>query len=111
MEGLWPISLCNVNAKVISKILANRLRALLPMLISLWQTGFIPGRDITENILSSQELALDMDRKLRHPNLMLKLDMEKAYDRVKWSFLIFMLRQFGFQERTVDLMSQTVSNN
>ena len=76
-----PISLCNVSSKVISKLLTNRLRAMLPRSISPWQTGFVPRRGITENILLAQELALDLDRRLRHPNLMLKLDMKKAYDR------------------------------
>ena len=96
---------------MISKILANRLQAMPPRLISPWQTGFVPGRAITENILLAQELALDLDRKLRHPNLMLKLDMEKANDPMEWNFLIFMLRQFGFQEQAVDLMFRTVLNN
>ena len=105
-----PISLCNVSSKRISKILANRLNSLLPKILSPWQTGFVPGRGIVDNILLAQELALDLDRRLEHPNLMLKLDMEKAYDRVEWSFLLFMLRQFGFQEWAIDLLFRTLSN-
>ncbi|XP_027082614.1 uncharacterized protein [Coffea arabica] len=76
-----PISLCNQSSKIISKVLTNRLNLLLPKLISPWQSGFVPGRSIADNILVAQKLALDIDRKLRCPNLMLKLDMEKAYDR------------------------------
>ncbi|XP_027174437.1 uncharacterized protein LOC113774066 [Coffea eugenioides] len=45
--------------------------------------GLVPGRSITDNILVAQELAMDIDRKLQCPNLMLKLDMEKVYDRVE----------------------------
>nr|XP_027096084.1 uncharacterized protein LOC113715980 [Coffea arabica] len=106
-----PISLCNQSSKIISKVLTNRLNLILPNLISSWQSGFVPGRSIADNILVAQELAQDIDRKLTCPNLMLKLDMEKAYDRVEWSFLIFMLRRFGFQEWGVDLLFRTLSNN
>nr|XP_027101056.1 uncharacterized protein LOC113720378 [Coffea arabica] len=106
-----PISLCNTCSKIISKLVARRLGRVLPTLVSPWQTGFVPGRGITDNILLTQELVMDLDRRLRHPNIMLKLDMEKAYDRVEWPFLLFMLRQFGFQERVVDIFYRLVSNN
>ena len=106
-----PISLCNTCSKIISEVVARRLGRVLPSLVSPWQTGFVPGRGITDNILLTQELVMDLDRRLRHPNIMLKLDMEKAYDRVEWPFLLFMLRQFGFQERVVDIFFRLVSNN
>ncbi|XP_071933097.1 uncharacterized protein [Coffea arabica] len=76
-----PISLANVSAKIISKILSTRINQLLPRLILEFQTGFIPGKGIQDNVLLAQELILDLDKKLRHPNVILKLDMEKAYDR------------------------------
>ena len=91
-----PISLCNISSKIISKVLSNRLSTLLPQLISPWQTGFVPGRGIDENILLIQELVGDLDRRLKNPNVILKLDMEKAYDRVERNFLLFMMRSFEF---------------
>nr|XP_027068031.1 uncharacterized protein LOC113693644 [Coffea arabica] len=106
-----PISLCNVCSKIISKLVSDRLGRVLPALVSQWQTGFVPGRGITDNILLTQELVADLDRRLRHPNLMLKLDMEKAYDRVEWPFILFMLRRFGFAEQVVDIFFRLVSNN
>ncbi|XP_071906019.1 uncharacterized protein [Coffea arabica] len=54
---------------------------LLPKLISPWQADFVPGHCISDNLLLAQELAIDLDKRLNHPNLILKLDMEKAYDR------------------------------
>nr|XP_027090418.1 uncharacterized protein LOC113711451 [Coffea arabica] len=105
-----PISLSNVSSKIISKILSTRINTLLPKLILEFQTGFIPGRGIQDNVLLAQELILDLDKKLRHPNVILKLDMEKAYDRVEWGFLLYMLREFGFKEGVVDLVFRLISN-
>ena len=51
-----------------------------------------------DNALLAQELVLDIDKLLNNPNLILKLDMEKAYDREEWSFLNSMLRKFGLNE-------------
>ena len=79
--------------------------------MSPWQTGFVPGRGITDNILLAQELVQELDRKLWYSNIMLKLNMEKAYDRVEWPFLLFMLRNFGFREQVIDVIFRVVSNN
>ncbi|XP_058080693.1 uncharacterized protein LOC131228861 [Magnolia sinica] len=91
-----PISLCNVLYKILAKIVADRLSKLLPTLILLEQGAFVQGRSITENIALSQELLREMNRKVRGRNIILKLNMEKAYDRVDWLFLKRVLKRFGF---------------
>lgn len=96
---LRPISLCNYCAKVISKVLADRMALILPCIISPEQSGFVKGRNITENILLAQEMLQRIDSKVRGSNVMLKLDMAKAYDRMSWLFLLHTLRKFGFDER------------
>lgn len=63
MRDLRPISLCNVIYKIVSKVLANRLKVLLDGLISEKQSAFIPGRLITNNIMVSYEVMHFMKRK------------------------------------------------
>ncbi|XP_058099686.1 uncharacterized protein LOC131244037 [Magnolia sinica] len=94
-----PISLCNVIYKIFSKILASRLSKILPRLISMEQGDFVKGRSITENVTMALEAMRNIDRKARGGNLILKLDLEKAYDRVDWVFLKKVMRRFGFSDR------------
>ncbi|XP_073062068.1 uncharacterized protein [Primulina eburnea] len=105
-----PISLCNVTNKIISKLLYFRLRAVAERLISLNQSGFVPGRMISDNILLAQELTHSLTLPTRGGNVILKLDMAKAYDRVQWPFLFAVLRHFGFSEQVLALVSACISH-
>ncbi|XP_038974764.1 uncharacterized protein LOC120106009 [Phoenix dactylifera] len=94
-----PISLCSTLYKATTKILAVRLRDILPRLISLEQGAFLGGRSITDNVLIAQEFMFDLRRAPMRRSLMgIKLDMERAYDRVRWDFLQQSLQGFGFPE-------------
>lgn len=109
-SDLRPISLCNFSMEVISKILTTRLASILPILISEEQSGFTRVRNITENILLAQEKIQKVDAKVRGCNVVLKLDLAKAYDRLSWFFLIIMLRKFGFSEVFIDMVWRIISN-
>ncbi|XP_027158394.1 uncharacterized protein LOC113760014 [Coffea eugenioides] len=104
------ISLCNFLNKVLSRILAERLATLLPRIISPNESGFVRGRQISDNFLLAQEVLTGMGRKNRGGNVDLKLDMAKAYDRVSWVYLVNVLRAFGFGERWIDMVWWLVSN-
>ncbi|XP_012857061.1 PREDICTED: uncharacterized protein LOC105976337 [Erythranthe guttata] len=105
-----PISLCNVTNKIITKVLTNRLAPHLPHIISPSQSGFVQGRLISDNILLAQEMVHSISVRCRNPNLILKLDMAKAYDRVQWRFLFRVLELMGFSANLVDIIRRCVSS-
>jgi hypothetical protein len=106
MKDLRPISLCNVVYKLISKVLALRLKGILNEIIAPNQSAFVPGRLITDNILLAYEVTHHMKNKRSGAVGLaaLKLDMSKAYDRVEWDFLEQMMRRLGFDEKWIALI-------
>jgi hypothetical protein len=107
-----PISLCNVIYKIIWKMLAFRLKEILPEVSSPMQSAFVPGRLITDNVLVAYESIHAIKNKKIGVNgsCSVKLDMHKAYDRVEWIFLENMMRRQGFVERWIGLMMACVSS-
>lgn len=71
-----------------TKVILNRMKLVLPSIISPAQSSFVPGRQITDNIVIVQEVVHTMKTHRNGKGLMmLKLDLEKAYDKVRWDFL------------------------
>lgn len=103
-----PISLCNVSYKIISKILANRLKTILPSIISENQGGFVPGRQIADNVILIQE-AIHSSMARNEKGMIIKLDMANAFDRVNHAFLKAVMKKFGisdfFSSRVMECIS------
>ncbi|XP_074328439.1 uncharacterized protein LOC141700297 [Apium graveolens] len=91
-----PISLCMVFYKCISKIIASRLKNVLPSLIDSSQSAFIPARSISDNLLLAQELFRGYNRETGAPRCALKVDLHKAFDSLQWPFVLATLEKMGF---------------
>lgn len=103
-----PISLIRSFAKLVTKIMANRLAPLLPNLVSTNQSAFVRGRNIHDNFLFVQQMVKGLHRK-KEAHILLKLDISKAFDSVSWSFLLEVLQHLGFGQRWRDLLCLILS--
>jgi hypothetical protein len=101
-----PISLCNVIMKIITKVVANRIKVTLPNVIDHEQSAFIQGRLITDNALIAMECFHWMKKKRKGKKgvMALKLDMSKAYDRIEWQFVEKVMSIMGYPPRLVALI-------
>jgi hypothetical protein len=95
MKKFRPISLGNCSLKNISKAITNRIAPIGDRIIASNQTAFIKRRCILESVVAAQEL-IHVAHISGRGALVLKLDFEKAYDRVDWSFLDEILLSRGF---------------
>jgi len=89
------ISLYNVSYKLITKIIANIIKPLLHKLISPKQSGFVEKIQMIEKIILVQE-AIHFSRDRGDQGMIIKIDMANAFDRVRHSFLLAVLKKFGF---------------
>ena len=110
VKDFRPISLCNVVYKIIAKVLANRLRKILPRIILEAQSAFVPGRLISDNILIAFETLHHMKHMKGNQQgfMALKLDMSKAYDKVERSFLEKIMLKMGFANSWVSMIMECV---
>nr|QIA97950.1 hypothetical protein AP_R.00g000460-v1.0.a3 [Amaranthus palmeri] len=97
-----PIACCTVIYKVISRVLAGRLQMVMGSIIDQAQSGFIPGRQMADNILLAAELIKGYNRKNNSPRCMIKMDLRKAYDSISWEFLFSVISEMGFPPRFVE---------
>lgn len=111
MKDYRPISCCNVLYKVISKIIANRLKKLLPDFISLNQSAFVKDRLLIENLLLATELVKDYHKDTVSRRCAIKVDISKAFDSVQWPFLINTLTAMGLPEKFIHWISLCVTTS
>lgn len=95
MKDYRPIACCNVLYKVVSKILANRLKVILPSIITENHSAFIKGRLLIENVFLASELVKDYHKSSVSSSGVMKIYISKAFDSVQWQFILRSLEALG----------------
>ncbi|RVX03347.1 Transposon TX1 uncharacterized 149 kDa protein [Vitis vinifera] len=108
LKDFRPISLVGSLYKLLAKVLANRIKKVMGKVISESQNAFVEGRQILDAVLIANE-AMDSRLKDNAGGVLCKLDIEKAYDRVSWSFLLVVLKEMGFGERWIKWIDWCIS--
>lgn len=112
VAGYRPINLCNVIYKIITKALANLILCVLEAIISPFQSAFVPRRLIMDNIMVGFKVLNFLKEKKnlgKEGEIALKLDMNKAYDRVKWSFMERTMKKLGFNHSQISKIMRCIS--
>jgi hypothetical protein len=102
------IGLLNCLYKLITKTLTLRLESVADKLINSTQTAFIKGRNIMSGVMVLHEILHETKRK-KQMGVVLKLDFEKAYDKVNWNFLFTCLESRGFCNKWCGWIKEVVS--
>jgi hypothetical protein len=110
VKDFRPISLVHSFAKLVTKILANRLAGHLDQMVSSNQSAFIKKRFIQDNFMLVQQTARFLHSQ-KQPRILLKLDITKAFDSVSWAFLLEVLEKLGFGLRWRDLLSGLLASS
>ena len=98
IQQFRPICLLNVSFKIFTKVAMNRLNSVADHVVRPSQTAFMQGRNILDGVVILHETVHEMHRK-NLSGVVFKIDFEKAYDKVKWSFLQQALRMKGFSKK------------
>ena len=101
LDNYRPITLLNVDTKLIAYSLAQRIKPVLSKIIHDNQNGYIKNRYIGFNIRQIQDL-IDYSEKFNIAGALLFLDFSKAFDSLEWVFMYETLQKFGFPESFIN---------
>ena len=110
LDDYRPISLVGCVYKIISKILENRLKIVLPKVIDSTQSTFIKGRGLLDSILVANGIVEEYRRKKKRLEIV-QIDYEKTYDSVNWDFLYHMIERMGFCDRWISWIKESLGSS
>ena len=96
-----PMALLSCDYKFISKVINNRIYGLLPKLVNYNQSGFIRGQNIGDNIQLMFDI-IDYGNRKKVPGAVLSIDLCKAFDSLKWSFIFEILKLYRFSSKIIN---------
>ncbi|XP_074305090.1 uncharacterized protein LOC141640025 [Silene latifolia] len=110
VDNFRPISLCNVIMKIITRCITNRWKKFMGKLVGDFQNVFVPGRNIGDNILITNEILqkISSSKIGRMGRMAFKVDMSKAYDRLYWNFIRGTLVLMGFPCNFIQLIMKCI---
>ncbi|RVW76194.1 Transposon TX1 uncharacterized 149 kDa protein [Vitis vinifera] len=108
LKDFRPISLVSSLYKLLAKVLANKIKKVMGKVISESQNAFVESRQILDIVLIANEV-VDSRLKSNVGGVLCKLDTEKAYDHIGWSFLMAVLKKMGFGERWIKWIEWCIS--
>ena len=109
LKNWRPISLLNSDYKIISKAIANRFTKYLSQLIPENQTGFIKGRNISDNLRTLSDIIYYL-KDTKKPGILINIDFQKAFDSLNWEFMLLSLAKFNFGTSFIQWI-KTLYNN
>ena len=109
LKNWRPITLLNTDYKILTKCLAIRIRQVLPSIIDCDQSGFMKDRYIGENIRTVADL-IEYTSLKNSPGIILLLDFEKAFDTIRWSFIMKSLKLFNFGQSFITWINTIYKN-
>ena len=107
-KDLRPISLVGGLYKILTKVLANKIKRVMGKVISKCQNAFVEGRQILDAVLIANEI-VDLTLRRKKCGLVGKLDIEKAYDSISWEFLYQAMGRMGFGDRWLSWIKWCIS--
>ena len=102
IKNWCPLTLLNIDNKIYTKVLANRLQSVFNTIIHPSQTGFVKGRHLADNILKIQEVMEEFNSK-RMNGVLISFDFEKAFDTVEWKTIETAMKAVGFGEKFIEM--------
>jgi hypothetical protein len=111
LKNFRPIAFCNVIYKIISKVIAIRLKPIIPFIISKEKSCYVEGRKIMDSVILVHEI-IHLLKRTRTLAMLLKLDLSKYFDKLRWQYMRALLAAFGFTKDwiswTMNLISPTL---